>query len=411
MLRRRLLSIVGALGLVGGLLSSGVAAQAATAGPDSTYNALLAAYLYSPQSTCYSNVGGAVVLGSTCTIEQNQSSQRNIAVCVQSSNAVDPAPIQTCSIKQTNVSFNNYALVIQRIQQSTCAAAEPCQMGTQAASIQQTDGSGWNFGGAFQTTIQSIGQRNDPTQSNSQTVKVILPSTGPGGLEQLSTTGSNYAAVTQFSVQSAITATTQTQTADQVAGSSGIGSSGIDQHAPAGSNAAALVHHQTQHLDAAPNQKQTATQDGDITQNGLPGMNLAAGTQTQDQLERGPLGAIQQQVGDPKCCSVQNGGAFFVRLKTVQRAFAGGIFNPAPIQSETLVGNCDSVGGSCDVFLSATEQGNPPKTNMCTTSPCHIEVQCLEGICDAFNVPPPSPSLVARRTSVASRGLSVGRLT
>jgi hypothetical protein len=340
--------------------------------------------------------------------------QRNIAVCLQNSNAA--APIQTCSINQTNISFNNYALVIQRIQQNTCAPpptpplTAPCQSGTQAASIQQTNGFGWNFGGAFQIVIQSIGQQDDPSQTNSQHVEAIGLN-GPGGLEQLSAGGSNYGAATQYSAQSASGGSVQSQFADQVAGHSGVGGSGIDQHAPAGSNAAALVHLQTQHLDASPNQTQTATQDGDITQNGLPGMNLAAGTQSQDQLENGPLHAFQQQVGDPKCCSLQDGGTFLVKLKTVQRAFAGGIFNPLANQSETLVGNCDSTGGSCDVFLSATEQGNPPQTNTCTTSPCHIEVQCLEGVCRAFNVPPPSPRLVARRTSVASRRLSVGRLT
>ena len=91
MLRRRLLAMVGALGLAVGLFGSGVAAQADTApGPDSTYSALLATYSWSGHDTCYAN-GGAVVHPSAgvCTITQTPNGKRNIAVCVQSSN--DPA--------------------------------------------------------------------------------------------------------------------------------------------------------------------------------------------------------------------------------------------------------------------------------------------------------------------------------
>jgi hypothetical protein len=52
MLRRRLLSIVGTVGLLAAVLSSGIGAQAASApGPDATYNSLLATYQYSSQNT------------------------------------------------------------------------------------------------------------------------------------------------------------------------------------------------------------------------------------------------------------------------------------------------------------------------------------------------------------------------
>jgi hypothetical protein len=413
MLRRRLLSLVGAVGLVAGLLSSGVAAQASTPGPDWTYLGLLATYSWSSQDTCYSNVtGGADTTGGICTITQDQSNKSNIAVCVQNSNSVAPAPVQTCSIRQTNIGHNNYALVIQRIQQSTCTGTTPAPCtatGTQKASIQQTNGSGWNFAGAFQTTTQSIGQRDDdPLQTNTQHVEVLAPSNGPGGLEQVSASGSNFGAVSQSSSQSAFGDMSQTQTAEQVAGNSGSSGSGIDQHAPLGSNAAFLIHIQKQQLDASPIQHETATQDGDITQTGTPGANLASGNQFQDQRENGPLGASQQQTGGPKCCSVQNGGKFIVRLKTGQRAYAGGVFNPAASQSEYLEGNCDSVNGSCDVFLSATEQGNPPQTNTCTTSPCHIAVSCGDGGCRSFTI---TPDTLPTRPSAALREPSVALLT
>jgi hypothetical protein len=378
MLRKRLLSIVGTVGLLAAVVSSGIGAQAGTApGPDATYNSLLATYQYSSQNTCYSNVGGAVSAGGTCTITQNQSSTRNIAVCVQDSN--EAAPIQTCSISQTNGTYNNYALVVQRIQQGSCALIGPCQSGTQLGSIKQTTtSSGWNFGGAFQTTLQAIGQPGVLTQTNTQHVEFTAPSTGPGGLEQLSTEGSNYGAVAQVSAQSASGTGNQTQNAEQVAGHSGIGGSGIDQKAPLGSNAAALVQIHKQRLDNSMVQNQTASEDGDITQNGVPGTNLASGSQFEDQQEQGPFGAVQHQLGDPKCCSVQNGGQFFATIFTNQ--FANHI--AASGQTEFIYGNCDSVPSSapngCHVSLSATQQ-NTTTSIQCSGTHCHPIIFCVEG--------------------------------
>jgi hypothetical protein len=368
--------------LLAALVSSGIGAQAATApSPDSTYNTLLATYQSSSQDVCFANGAAVPLTGGACLITQTPTGQRNIAVCVQSSNAA--GPVQTCSISQTNTTYNNYALVIQRIRQSTCAPpptpplTAPCQSGTQAASIQQTTTSifsGSNFGGAFQTAIQSIGQQDDPSQTNSQHVEVIAPSTGPGGLEQFSAGGSNYGAATQYSAQSASGGSVQSQFADQVAGHSGVTTTGIDQNAPRGSNAAFLAHVQKQQLDSSPSQDQTALQDGDITQNGVPGTNLAFGTQFQNQQEQGPVGAVQHQTGDPKCCSPQNGGQFYDTIATFQ--FANHIlpFN----QFEYIQGNCDSApsspGNGCHMSLSATQQNNPPTTFQCDGASCHSTI-------------------------------------
>src|ERR1700686_4810283 len=160
MLRRRLLSIVGAVGLVAGLISSGVAAQASPPGPDWTYGSLLLTYLWSSHDVCYSN-GAAPVTTNPCVIVQPTPApgKSNVAVCVQITSAT-----QQCDITQTNDTHNNYALVMQRINQqgttTSCPLAPPCQNGTQRASILQTDGTGSNFGGVIQKVTQSLSERS-----------------------------------------------------------------------------------------------------------------------------------------------------------------------------------------------------------------------------------------------------------
>ena len=379
MARRRLTAIAGALGLLGWLATSGVAAQAATSpGPDLTYSSLLATYLWSSQDAC---VGGTsstdVVTGTrTCLIDETQTTRKNIAVCVQSNT---PGTTQVCNIRQTNTSGNNYALVIQRFVQNQGSS----QDANQKASIQQTNGSGSNFAGVFQTVFQSIGQQDDPSQTNSQHVAAIAPN-GPGGLEQSSTTGSNFAFVSQFSTQSASGGSPQTQTADQLAGNSGSGlKNGIDQ--TGGANAAFLSHIQKQQLDTGvsnASQTQNAIQDGDITQKGAPGQNLAVGSQRQDQQEQGPTGlfgfggTMQQQTGDPKCCSTQNGGQFFINQSTNQ--FANNAANRS--QAEHIFGNCDSSPAGCHVVQSATLNGTTTPGLICNGQPsCHQGITCFSG--------------------------------
>ena len=331
MVRRRLLAIFGALGLLAGLISSGVAAQASTPGPDATYSAMLATYLWSSQDVCYSN-GVAPVSTSPCVITQPTPApgHRNIAVCAQTST---PAAGQQCDITQTNDTNNNYALVIQRINQQGATAsciAVPCQGATQRASIQQTDGTGSNFGGIIQQVTQSLTEQatdDDPGQINHQDVRSLT--TGLPGLKQSSgvgTTGagSNFAAVGQFSQQSQTGSTAQTQDARQFAGSTESGL-GINQttRTPAG-NAAVLGQVQKQDLQSpvAVTQSQGAGQDGDITQDdGTGTQNFASGNQFQDQREQGISTTFQSQFGDPRCCSPQtSGGNFYVTIHTNQLA-------------------------------------------------------------------------------------------
>jgi hypothetical protein len=373
MLRRRLLSIVGAIGLVGGLISSGVAAHASSAGPDSTYNALVATYLWSGQDICYSN-GTAPVTTSPCVIVQATPvpGKSNIAVCVQLTSAA-----QECDITQTNAANNNYALVIQRINQqgatSSCPVAPPCQNGTQRASILQANGTGSNFGGVIQKVTQSLTERatdNDPQQINQQDLRSLA--SGVPGLKQTSGGGSNFAAVGQDSQQSQTGALAQSQVARQFAGLTESGQ-GINQMtAVPGGNAAVLGQFQKQNLQSqvGVTQSQDAFVDGDITQDdGLGTQNFASGNQFQDQQEQGNSTTFQRQFGDPKCCSPQkSGGNFYVTLRTNQLAN-----NIAPgNQQEIIEGNCDSIpDGTCHMSLSATQQGVTTTAPPCTASSCH----------------------------------------
>ena len=371
MFRRRLLSIVGALGLVTGLLSSGVAAQAATAvGPDSTYNSMLASFSWSSHDVCYSN--GAYQATNPCVITQG-GGQRNIAVCVQVTSAA-----QQCDITQNNDTKNNYALVIQRINQqgptASCPSAPPCQNGTQRASIlQNATTTGSNFGGVIQKVTQSLTARptdDDPQQINQQDVRSLSIATP--GLQQTSGTGSNFAAVGQDSQQYQAGASAQSQTARQFAGLTESGQ-GINQTTSAsGGNAAVLGQVQKQNLQSqvALTQTQDAFVDGDITQSdGTGTQNFASGNQFQDQREQGTSTTFQRQFGDPRCCSPQtSGGNFYVTIHTNQLA---NHIVPAN-QQENIEGNCDSIpNGTCHMSLSATQQGVTTTATPCDASSCH----------------------------------------
>ncbi len=388
--RRRLTTIAAAFGMLVGLGSSGIAAQAAAApGPDATYLALVATYQPSTRNTCYGNNGAVVVQspdGSTCSVKQVNNG-RNIAVCVQANGG--PAPTQTCSITQTTPTntSNNYALIVQRVTQDEGTT----QTASQRAQIHQSNGSGSNFGGVFQIVGQSIGSEADPSQTSTQHVE-DAPFVGPG-FTQSADAGSNYAAVAQWSSQSMNGGTQQTQTADQFAGHSGqFPGDGVDQTTRTGGNAAALIQKQKQEhrSDIPATQTQTATEDADLTQNGSPGQNLASGNQFQDQREDGPSGSTQHQTGDPRCCSTQTGGRFFINEVTNQLATLDGQPNPAAVQTEQLIANCDSppptgsTTGGCFVMLSATVQGQtttgpfPPCQG---TASCHRGIACVKTAC------------------------------
>ena len=309
-----------------------------------------------------------------------------------------------CTITQGNATQNNSALVIQHIEQSQGFM----QTAKQSVSITQTNDSGSNFLRVFQTINQSTHDQDvngKQTQSNLQHVALTPFGLDGPGLSQMSSTGSNFAELTQDSTQAGNNASVQNQTADQFAGDSGSGN-GINQTTTGGSNSAALTHIQQQQLDNSASQTQTATQDGDITQNGAAGANLASGSQSQDQKENGPAGADQHQTGDPRCCSVQaTGGTFVIRQATNQ--FAN---NPTSgQQSEIIVGNCDSPPNGCTVTQSATVNGTTTTGIPCNAQPsCHKEISCGEGECFAFT---PDSSVAVRLSDSSPAARLTGSVT
>src|ERR1700674_179478 len=81
LMRRRLLSIVGALGLVAGLLSSAVAVQAET--EPQSQDSLIWTWMSSSQNVCISNGAHVALTGSACVITQGAQAEDNVAICVQ----------------------------------------------------------------------------------------------------------------------------------------------------------------------------------------------------------------------------------------------------------------------------------------------------------------------------------------
>jgi hypothetical protein len=301
---------------------------------------------------------------------------------------------QQCDITQINDSYNNYALIIQRIDQSSCPVAPPCQTGTQRASILQTDGTGSDFGGVIQKVNQSLSEQAtdpDPQQFDRQEVRSL---TGPYGLKQTSgvspsgvitsSAGSNYAAVGEASDQFQAGATAQSQEAHQFVGYSGLGQ-GINQtvKAPGGANAGVLWQVQKQNLQSgvATSQSEKAFQDGDITEDdGAGSNNFASGNQFQDQVEQGVSTTHQLQFGDPKCCSALTLGG------TMQIRQATNMFANNPLfrnQTEIINTNCDAPPAGCTAQTSATVNGTTTQGPPCNGQPsCHQGIVCApNGAC------------------------------
>jgi hypothetical protein len=399
-----------------------VAAQASTPGPDSTYNALVAIYSWSSQNICYANNGTATPGDGSCTITQGPSGTRNIAVCVQVTSAA-----QQCDITQINDTNNNYALVIQRINQQgttgSCSITPPCQNGTQRASISQTADTGFNFGGVIQKVTQSLTEQatdDDPGQNNQQDVR---PATGfAPGLQQTSVGGSNYAAVAQSSQQWQGGSLGQTQTARQFAGVSG-SENGINQiTALPGGNAAVLGQVQKQNVQSqvALSQTENAYQDGDITQHGgaFNFQNFASGNQFQDQQEQGVVGTLagtgthQIQLGDPKCCSALLPGGVFPIVQMTNMFANNAAFRQ---QRETIIGNCIAPPSGCTLRQSATVNGTTTPGDPCNAQlSCHSGIVCVGSSCTrcttAESVTLPPCSFSTTNVNFGNRALAIAQL-
>jgi hypothetical protein len=320
MLRRRLLSIVGALGLVTGLLSSGVAAQADTSMSDSSFQSMVNFY------TAIASYGGTFCYAQpastppsppgTCTLNQTSSTQNNFAICVEFTTA-NPAT-QACNITQTTGSGTNIALIIQRVRQTGAGT----ENGSQDGSIGQTSGTGSNLAATVQVFSQQFGNRpEDPTQNDTQSAST----------SQTSTSGHNFKFLAQSSQQDAQSALGGTQSSDE---------------------------------------------HGDINQSST-GVSKALAFQNQHQGLTG--GGPQSQSIDPRCCSFQGtnpGNVFQITQKADQHADG-----TAPTQDSSTIGQCDS-SGNCTIDQTATTNAGSQHNHLvCTGTFCTTGIVCTAAAC------------------------------
>jgi hypothetical protein len=326
MYRRRLAAFAGAIGLLGALLSSAVAARADTVVTiDSTMSSLISTYLNSSQDAC---VGGTSTYDSvagtkTCMITENPTGHKNIAVCVQSNT---PGTSQECMITQTNDSSNNYALVFQHVIDN----GGPTEDATQKSTITQTmstlgTGTGSNFAKIVQVVKQSTKQAGEQSQTVHQLNKT----------DQTSTTGTNFASLSESSDQSG-----QSDTANQT---------------------------QFSEQDASdPN--------GHINQTSA-GLSQVVVAQSQVQNLTGS--GTQMQTIDPRCCSQQGtnlNDVFTINQSTMQ---AG---NPSATQNADSLGRC-STSGQCTVTQSSSNnKASFGPTTTCSSTVCFSEVVCTSNV-------------------------------
>jgi len=361
MYRRRLAALAGAIGLLGALFSSGVAARADTLVTiDSTMSSLISTYLNSTQDACVAAGSGTAVKGDgTCTITQGvpTNGDKNIAVCVQSNT---PGTSQECTITQTNDSGNNYAFVFQHVIDN----GGPTEDATQTSTITQNmstvgTASGSNFAEIIQIVKQSTKQAGDQSQKVQQF----------NTTDQSSTTGTNFASLDESSDQSAQSdSSMQTQLSDQDA----------------------------------------SDPDGHINQHSM-GLSQAIATQSQLQSLTGT--GVQTQTIDPRCCSAQginSNDVFTINQSTNQ---AG---NPSATQNADSFGTCTS-SGQCSITQSSTNnKASFATTTSCNGTTCSNEVFCTSGVdfssCGPGGFAPVLGATAAFRT-LATSGLtaSTGR--
>jgi hypothetical protein len=325
MLRRRLLSIVGAVGLIAGLISSGVAVQADTAAP--TLDALIATWSGSTQNVCYSNSGTANLDAITgiCTISQGASTtQANVAVCVQNNTTVED-----CEITQVNVTQDNRALVLQNYNQSGSAF----ESATQTAHVTQTNGLARDDTWVGQNVYQSTWSAGTQTQIAQQF----------DGINQNAASGGQKALLGQLSSQRAnsTTGATQQQFSDQDAHDSG---NHINQSSTGLSE-----------IVVGEAQIQTATGSG-----------------------------FQNQVVDPRCCSNQTGNILdtFKIFQFVYQKNNAAVDDP---QDATSVAECHT-SGDCTTDQTTTNNTSST-TNHCSGKNCVAVVHCASpGTCTQSSI-------------------------
>jgi len=317
-MRRRLLSIVGALGLMTGLLSSGVAAQADNSMSDSNFQSMVNFY------TAVASYGGTFCYAQPSSttacpnLTQNTTGHNNFAICVENSTAT-PTANEACSIIQTGTG-HNIAIIIQLIRQNGAAA----ETGTQDGAIDQTTGTGSNLAATVQVIRQQFGNRDeDPTQNDRQDSSTY----------QTSTSGHNFKFLAQSSQQDA-------QSTPSVGGT------------------------------------QNSSEHGNINQSST-GVSKALAFQNQHQGLTG--GGPQHQSIDPRCCSTQGTNTSNV-FQITQRADQHG--DGTPVQNSSTIGECDSTGQCTIDQTATSNAGSHHNHTICTPGVfCATGIVCTAAAC------------------------------
>jgi hypothetical protein len=319
MARRRLLAILGALGLVAGLLTSGVAAQADTSMSDSDFNAMVSTYLTQANTgSTFCRAQPATTTDCPVITQESAGSSNNVAICVENDHTAAP-PTQFCSITQTNTTRNNIAIVIQIVNRS---GNDLDQNATQDGRIHQNNLSGHNFAAVLQFVKQSTRAIGAQSQTDNQGAAIEQ-----NQLTGAAASGHNLAILGESSKQTGYSqvAAMQTQFSNEDANT--------DPH----------------HIN------QTST-----------GLSIALATQSQVQELFGS--GLQDQTIDPRCCSIQQSNPndrFTIRQFASQR----NNHQVGSTQHATSVAQC-STSGSCTTSSTTTQNG------VTTTVPCGPEPSC-----------------------------------
>jgi hypothetical protein len=333
MLRRRLLSIVGALGLVTGLITSGVAVHAASFS-EADFQTMINNYLAqanSGQTFCFAQPASTT----TCpTLTQTSVGSDNVAVCVEYDNTA--AADQSCSITQANVSGNNIAIVIQIANRR---GNDATQLATQNGTITQDDRTGDNFEAVLQLVRQSDGIAGSQTDHQFATMDQNSPATLAASF------GRNFAVLGESS--------------SQYGQSQGLPSS---QSQFSEQDVSDATHHINQYSK---------------------GVSKAYPFQSQVQVLFGD-GSQSQQI-DPRCCSDQLDNAedvFPINESAIQIARRNnGSKNTSALQFSQLDGLCHT-NGHCTITQFASDNANTfgPATKDCAPgSFCTSTVTCVQG--------------------------------
>jgi hypothetical protein len=318
MIRRRLLSIVGALGLGVGLISSGFAAQAADVEPP-TLDALISTWSSSTQNYCYSNSGTATVSPSgACTITQPVSLEDNVAVCIQNNTTVE-----SCVITQNNVNEDNRAIVLQRYSQSGSAS----ETATQRVQITQNNQTGRNDAWDLQLVNQVASPSTAAQTQVSQQFDAIDQNATLGGGQRVS--------LAQFSYQQENSAVSQKQFSDQDVSDS--------------------THHINQHSS------------------GISKIDVG-----QAQIQRATGSGAKDQQIDPRCCSVQQSNpsdTINIGEFVLQEGYG------LPFQQANSVGHCNT-SGHCSIIQSTTQNGvTTPNSCSVGPGQCTAVLSCTDTAC------------------------------